>query len=339
MFKAAIIGASGYSGEELIRILAAHPAISIDTVTSRRYAGQPLGQVFPRFRWLDTTFEAPDVEKIADSADIAFLALPHGLAAEFAVPLVKAGVKVVDISADFRLSDAAVYAEYYKTEHPAPGLLGTAVYGLPELHRDEVAGASMVACPGCYPTSVILPLAPLLRAGVISPKGILVASASGVTGAGRKLADAFLYPECAESFRAYAPSGHRHIPEMEMELSAAAGCEALVTFVPHLAPMRRGINSTMFLTPGPTFGKGAVGEALEDAYSNEPFVNVLPCGSTADTKHVTMTNTCEIGHVFDERSRQIIVTSAIDNLTKGASGQAVQCANIMLGLDESEGLI
>ena len=322
----------------MLRILSKHPGFSIEMVTSRQHAGKTLGEVFPKFRGLDLNFVEPDTAAVAESADVAFLALPHGLAAEYAVPLRKAGLKVIDISADFRIKDTALYEKYYKTAHPAPELLGDAVYGLPELHRSELEGADLVACPGCYPTSVILPLAPLLRAGVVSSEGIVVCSSSGVTGAGRKVAEMYIFPERAESFMAYAPTGHRHVPEMEMELSAAAGAETAITFVPHLVPMRRGINSTIVAVPGPNFAEGAVSEALNEAYDDEPFVQVLPCGSTAETKHVETTNTCEIGHAFDEHSGKIVITSAIDNLTKGASGQAVQCANIVFGLDETAGL-
>jgi len=338
MFKAAVIGASGYSGEELLRILSKHPECAVTTVTSRKHAGKHIGEIFPRFRALDLHFSQPDVDAIAESADIAFLALPHGLAAEYARPLRESGVKIIDISADFRLKDTDIYERYYKTAHPAPELLPDAVYGLPELHRDALRTASLVACPGCYPTSVILPLVPLLRAGVAATSDIIVASASGVTGAGRKVAEMYIYPERAESFMAYAPTGHRHIPEIEAELADAAGEKVTITFVPHLVPMRRGINSTIFLEPGPKFAKGAVNETLLAAYADEPFVQVLPCGSTAETKHVESTNTCEIGHAFDEHSGKIIVTSAIDNLTKGAAGQAAQCANIISGIDETTGL-
>lgn len=337
--KVAVVGASGYSGEELLRLLVRHPQCELRTITSRQYAGQPVGEVFPRFAGLPLAFSAPDAAAIAKEADVAFLALPHGLAAEFARPLLAAGLTVIDISADFRLRDPAVFRKYYKDEHPAPELLPEAVYGLPERYRAAIRAARLIACPGCYPTSIILAAAPLLAAGVVRPDGIIVASMSGVTGAGRKVDLPYLFPECNESLRAYAPTGHRHLPEIEQELALAAGVPTLaINFVPHLVPVNRGINSTLFLQPFPGVDAARVAQVFADAYAEEPFVRVLPGGRLPDTKNVVLTNVCEIGFALDAHTGRLVVASAEDNLTKGASGQAVQCLNIRFGLPERAGL-
>ena len=338
--RVAVFGASGYAGEELLRILLRHPNVEITAITSRKNAGEPVSTVFPRYTGSGLTFVAPETEKIAANCDAAILALPHGLAAEFALPLLKAGVKVFDISADFRLKSLAKYLEYYKTEHPAPELLKTAVYGLPGRYREDIKTADLIACPGCYPTSSILPTAPLLAAGLVSTRNIIVSSCSGVTGAGRKVDLPYIYPECNESLRAYGVVGHRHTPEIEQEMAFAAGVDELsINFIPHLAPMSRGINSTIIMEamPGCTLEK--IAAAYEAAYANEQFVRVLPAKRTSDTKYVFMTNCCEIGFNLDPRTNKVILTSCIDNLTKGASGQAVQCLNIRFGLDEAAGLI
>ena len=339
MIKTAIVGASGYSGEELIRILASHPSCEISIITSRQYAGEPIGTVFPRFSWMDLKFSSPDIAKIKEEAEVVFLALPHGLAAEYAEPLFNAGLKVIDISADFRVRDIDIYKKYYKVDHPAPELLKSAVYGLPELYRKDIKESSLIACAGCYPTSILLPAVPLLKAGIVSAEDMVVSSMSGVTGAGRKVDLPFIFPEVNESLRAYGVNGHRHLSEIEQELTCAAGKDVKINFLPHLVPVNRGINSTILFKPGNNYKHGAVFEALENAYKNEFFVKVLPYGTLSDTKHVTQTNFCEIGHTYDEHTGKVIITSTIDNLTKGASGQAVQCMNILCGLTETEGLI
>lgn len=338
--KVAIVGASGYSGEELLRLLQHHPGVEITCITSRQYAGERIGKVFPRFAESQLVFSAPDAGAIAAAAEVAFLALPHGLATEFALPLLAAGVKVVDISADFRLRDPAKYQKYYKEAHPSPAMLERAVYGLPERYRAQLAGADLVACAGCYPTSIILPTAAILAAGLASPKGITAASLSGVSGAGRKVDLPYIFPECNESVRPYAITGHRHLPEIEQELAAAAGLpEIAISFVPHLIPVNRGIHSTILLDAAPGATPDQVAAALRDAYAAEPFVRLLPKGELADTKHVTMTNFCEIGWAWDDHTGRILLSSAIDNLTKGASGQAIQCMNILCGLPETTGLL
>ncbi|MBN2451137.1 MAG: N-acetyl-gamma-glutamyl-phosphate reductase [Lentisphaeria bacterium] len=338
--RVAIVGASGYSGEELLRLLLRHPGVEVTCVTSRQYAGQPIGAVFPRFMESRLTFSAPDSGRIAQEADVAFLALPHGLAHEFALPLLRSGLRVIDISADFRLRDARVYEATYKVPHPAPELLEEAVYGLPEWERSRLPAARLVACPGCYPTSVLLPALPVLAAGLASRTGIAVASLSGVSGAGRKVDLPYIFPECNESLRPYAVTGHRHVPEIEQQLALACGVpEVKITFVPHLVPVNRGIHSTILMDAAPGAGLDALEACLHAAYDAEPFVRVLPWGGLADTKHVVFTNMCEIGCAWDGRTGRIILSSAIDNLTKGASGQAVQCLNIAFGIEETTGLL
>ena len=338
--RVAVFGASGYAGEELLRILLRHPNAEVVAITSRKNAGEPVSTVFPRFTGAPLTFVEPKVDEIAAKCDAAILALPHGLATEYAIPLLKAGVKVFDISADFRLKSAAKYKEYYKVDHPAPELLAKAVYGLPERYRDQLRTADLVACAGCYPTSSILPTAPLLAAKLVKPTGIAVVSCSGVTGAGRKVDLPYIFPECNESLKAYGVVGHRHLPEIEQEMAFAAGVpEMAINFIPHLAPMNRCINSTILMDAADGCTLEKIGEVYEQAYGKEQFVRILPAKRCADTKYVSMTNTCVIGYNLDPHTNKVIVTSVIDNLTKGASGQAVQCMNIRFGLDEAAGLI
>ncbi len=337
--KVAVVGASGYSGEELLRLLLRHENCEISVITSRQNAGTKVSEVLPRFAGNNLIFSAPDTDDIAGKSDVVFLALPHGLAAEFAVPLLKKGLKVIDLSTDFRLKNTDVYKKYYKEDHPAPALLKDAVYGLPERYRAEIKKAKLIACPGCYPTSIILPLAPLLGDKIISPENIVVNSLSGVSGAGRKVDLAYIFPECNESVRAYGVVGHRHLPEIEQELGASAGCDVRINFIPHLIPVNRGISSSIVANISKDFSKEKVEAAYRKAYSNEKFVRLLAYGKQPDTKFVTMSNYCDIGFSYDEHTGKLIVNSCIDNLTKGASGQAIQCMNIMFGLDESAGLL
>ena len=249
-------------------------------------------------------------------------------------------MKVIDISADFRIRSTAKYKEYYGVDHPAPDFLKKAVYGLPERYRDQIKKADLIACPGCYPTSIILPTAPVLAAGLASPENIIVSADSGVTGAGRKVDLPYIFPECNESVRAYGIVRHRHLPEIEQELAVAAGVgELAMNFIPHLVPVNRGIFSTIIVKAAAGCTMDAVAEAYEKAYGAERFVRVLPKGKLPDTKHVTMTNSCEIGFVLDDHTGNLILCSVIDNLTKGASGQAVQNLNIRFGLDEAAGLL
>lgn len=346
----AIVGASGYSGEELVRLLLNHPGADLTAVTSRQNAGRSLAEVFPRFashpRAHALRFTEPDVAELARQARIVFLALPHGVAAEFAVPLLDAGCRVIDLSADFRLRSADVYREFYGHEHPAPALLARAVYGLPEVYRTQIQGASLVASPGCYPTSILLPTLPLLRAGLIHPTGIIADSLSGVSGAGRKAEVDYLFCECNESLRAYGIPKHRHLSEIEEQLSLAAGQAVTLQFTPHLVPVNRGILTTLYLapnrhfhTPEETAALGCEIEAcLKAAYDREPFVRLLQGKALPDTKNVVGTNVLEVAWRLDPRTGRLIVLSAEDNIVKGASGQAVQSFNLLCGLPETTGL-
>jgi len=344
--KAAVVGASGYTGQELIRLLAMHPHVELVAVTSRQEAGKSLASVFPRLSGSpaisEIAFIVPEVEAIvASGASAVFLALPHGVAAEFAVPLLERGLRLIDLSADFRLRDAAVYREFYGHEHPAPDLLARAVYGLPEFYREAIAAADLVASPGCYPTSILMPLIPLLREGIISADGIAVASLSGASGAGKKAEATLLFAEVHESLSAYGAPKHRHLSEIEQELSFAAGAKVTVSFVPHLMPITAGILTTIFCE-----GKGdlatlsaRVSAVYEECYRDCPFVRVRGEGSFADTKHVVRTNFVDLGWVVDLRTGRLILSSAEDNLGKGAGSQAIQSFNLMFGLPETTGLL
>jgi N-acetyl-gamma-glutamyl-phosphate reductase len=349
--KTAIVGASGYSGGELVRLLLGHPQVELAAVTSRQYAGQTLARVFPRHardpRARGLHFTEPNSEALAKAAQVVFLALPHGVAAEFAGPLVDLGCKVIDLSADFRLKSAAVYREFYGHEHPAPALLQKAVYGLPELYRAEIKKAALIASPGCYPTSILLPVLPLLKAGLVKSDGMIADSLSGVSGAGRKAEPEFLFAECNESMRPYGIPKHRHLSEIEEQLSLAAGRAVVLQFSPHLIPVNRGILTTLYLAPVKHFAnekemaalQNQIEQCYEHAYGNEPFVRILEGKALPDTKNVTGTNMIEIAWRLDARTGRLIVMSAIDNITKGASGQAVQSMNILWGFPETAGLI
>ena len=349
--SAAIVGASGYSGEELVRLLLSHPQVELTAVTSRQYAGQTLGRVFPKFAHYPLAkslrFSEPKAELLAKQAEIVFLALPHGVAAEFAVPLLDLGCHVIDLSADFRVRDAEVYKEFYAHEHPAPQLLKQAVYGLPEIYRNEIKKASLVASPGCYPTGILVPAIPLLKAGLVKSSGIIADSLSGVSGAGRKVEQDYLFVECNESVRPYGIPKHRHLSEIEQELSAAAGTAVILQFTPHLIPVNRGILTTLYMAPAEHFADErsmqALGEKIaacyQKAYGTEPFVRLLEGKALPDTKNVVGTNVVEIAWRLDPRTGRLIVISAEDNLVKGASGQAVQSMNIMCGFPETDGLL
>jgi N-acetyl-gamma-glutamyl-phosphate reductase len=349
--KTAIVGASGYSGEELVRLLLRHPQVELTAVTSRQYAGQTLAQIFPRHtndpRCRSLRFSEPKAELLGKEAQVVFLALPHGVAAEFAGPLLDTGCKVIDLSADFRLKSPAVYKEFYGHEHPAPALLQKAVYGLPELYRTEIKQATLVASPGCYPTSILLPILPLLKAGLIKSTGMIADALSGVSGAGRKVEPEFLFAECNESMRPYGIPKHRHLSEIEEQLSLAAGHAVVLQFSPHLIPVNRGILTTLYLAPEKHFAtenemailQNQVAQCYQKTYGNEPFVGILEGNALPDTKNVTGTNMIEITWRLDARTGRLIVMSAIDNITKGASGQAVQSMNILCGFPETAGLL
>lgn len=319
----------------MVRLLLRHPHVEVTQFTSRQYAGKAVADVFPRFRGqITATFTEPDPSGI--DADVAFLALPHGVAVDYAPPLLQKGIKVLDLSADFRLKSAAVYKEFYEHEHAAPELLKKAVYGLPEIYRDEIRAAALVACPGCYPTSIILGLAPALRSGLVKLDDVIIVnSLSGVSGAGRKVADEFLFTECNESARAYSIPKHRHLSEIEQELSLLAGTDVKISFAPHLIPLNRGIVSTIHF---PLAKKADDALALyQKFYKDERFVRVTT--SLPDTKNVESTNFCDISVRVDPRTNRLVVVSVIDNLTKGAAGQAVQCLNLVCGYEETIGLL
>jgi N-acetyl-gamma-glutamyl-phosphate reductase len=351
MKKVAIVGASGYSGEILVQLLLNHPHAELVAVTSRQNAGQTLAQVFPKFashpKSKTLRFVDPNVELLAKQADVVFLALPHGVAAEFAVPLLAAGCTVIDLSADFRLKSADVYKEFYAHDHPAPELLHKSVYGLPEIYREEIKKASLIASPGCYPTSILLPTIPLLKAGLIKPAGIIADSMSGVSGAGRKAEVDYLFCECNESVRPYGVPKHRHLSEIEEQLSLAAKTPVMIQFTPHLIPVNRGILTTLYLAPTELFNDAAgaakvaekIAACYQSAYANEPFVRLLEGKALPDTKNVVGTNVCEIAWRLDPRTGRLIVMSAEDNIVKGASGQAVQSLNILSGWPETAGLV
>jgi len=337
--KVAVVGASGYTGLELLRILLRHPEFEIAAVTSEQRAGRDVGDVFPALRGrIDLRFEAVDPAALAGRVELAFTALPHAASARAVAALRDAGVRVVDLSADFRLHSLDTYQQWYG-EHPVPARLAEAVYGLPELHRDALRTAQLVAAPGCYPTSALLPLAPLLRAGLVEMRGIHIDAKSGVSGAGRTLADGYLFGELDGNSHAYKPGyTHRHAPEIEQEASLVAGAEVRVTFVPHLLPITRGMVTSVYVRP--RGGDAArARRLLHEAYDREPFVRVLPEGETPAIASVRGTNFCDVALVSDERNDTWILLSALDNLGKGASGQAVQCANIVCGLPETTGLL
>ncbi len=340
--RTAIVGASGYSGEELVALLARHPQVEIVAVTSRQSAGQTVAEVFPRMAGsviAGIKFVEPSLDALKQSgATTVFLALPHGLAAEFAAPLRKAGIQVVDLSADFRLKSADVFAEFYGEKHPAPGLLAESVYALPEIcGSDALKGAGLLACPGCYPTSILVPLVPLLRAKLIEPDPIVINSLSGVSGAGRKADVALLFAECNESLRAYGAPKHRHLSEIEQELSSAAGEKVTVSFTPHLVPVTRGMVSTIVVKPTKGTDAKAVEAAWHGAYKDRTFIRVVP--HLPDSKHVTNSNFIDMAVREDARTGRLLLFSAIDNLGKGAAAQAVQAFNISQGWDETTGLV
>jgi N-acetyl-gamma-glutamyl-phosphate reductase len=340
----AVLGASGYTGEELVRLLLRHPQAELAVVTSRQYAGGTVAETFPRFRSYPAAqalrFIDSAPEKIAEQAELAFLAVPHGVAVQFTAPLLNAGARVIDLSADFRIKDAEVYREFYGHEHAAPDLLSDAVYGLAEIYRDQIAAARLVACPGCYPTSILLPLLPLLREKLIEPDNIIASSLSGVSGAGRKAEVDYLFVECNESVRPYGVPKHRHLAEIEQELSNAAGAKLTIQFTPHLVPINRGILTTLYLMPT-SLGRdqSRIERAFADSYARAPFVRLLGETALPDTKNVVGSNNIEIAWRSDPRTGRLIVMSAEDNLLKGASGQAIQCFNLMYGYEETAGLL
>lgn len=333
-FDVAILGASGYTGAELVRLIATHPSLRIAALTADRKAGQTMGEVFPHLRHLDlprlTTIDAVDFAGI----DLAFCALPHATSQEVIAGLPR-GLKIVDLSADFRLRDPAVYETWYGHPHLALDLQAEAVYGLTEFYRDEIRAARLVAGTGCNSATGLYALLPLLRAGVIDPDDIIIDLATGVSGAGRAPKEGTLHSEVSEGYHAYNVARHRHLAEFDQEFSKVAGRTVAVTFVPHLLPQNRGILATIYVR-----GDGeAIHAALAEAYSDEPFLIVLPYGEAPATRHVRGSNFVHLGVIPDRRPDRVMVFSTLDNLTKGSSGQAIQNANLMLGLPEIAGLM
>ncbi|MDI6907135.1 MAG: N-acetyl-gamma-glutamyl-phosphate reductase [Thermoanaerobacterales bacterium] len=339
MIKAGVIGATGYAGAELVRLLARHPAVRLAALTSRSYAERPLSAVYPHlYGHVDEVLREFDPDELVSECDVVFTALPHGHAMEVGRKVLDRGKKLVDIGADFRLADVAVYEEWYRVTHTAPEILPRVVYGLPELNREHIAGAPVVANPGCYPTASILALAPALKAGLADPASIIIDAKSGVSGAGRGLSLRTHFAECNENFQAYGVPGHRHTPEIEQELSRLAGRPVRVSFTPHLAPMNRGILATVYFSLSRPVTADELHAVYREFYSEEPFVRVLPPGTLPQTKAVAGSNHCDLNVVADARTGRAVVLSAIDNLVKGAAGQAVQNMNIMFGRPEGEGL-
>lgn len=333
----AVVGASGYTGAELLRLLADHPRVEVAHVCAHKNAGQRVAELFPHLLGrVELTCQPFDADEVARAARVAFLALPHGQSVPTAKALVERGLTVLDLSADFRLRDAAEYETWY-APHAAPELLAAAVYGLPELHRARLPGARLVAVPGCYPTAAILALAPLLEAGLVSPAGLIVDAKSGVSGVGRTPGLSSHFPEAGEGVRAYKVAGHRHTPEIEQELAAVAGAPVRLTFTPHLIPMSRGILATCYAVPtDATRDRTAYLDALRSRYQGERFVHVVD--APPDTAHVRGSNRVHVGVWLDARAGRVVAMGAIDNLVKGAAGQAVQAMNAVMGWPEATGV-
>jgi N-acetyl-gamma-glutamyl-phosphate reductase len=336
MITAAIIGASGYTGAELARILSRHPHVELTAATSRQNVGTPLAEIFPNLRGqVNIVCDNPSIDELCRRAEIFFTAVPHKTAMDVVPQLLAAGRRVIDLSADFRLTDVAVYEQWYQA-HTSPHLLGRAVYGLPELNREAIKRCDLVANPGCYPTSIVLALAPLLQAGAIDANSIIADSKSGTSGAGRSAQTGSLFCEVHDGFRPYKVGRtHRHTPEIEQELGKLAGAPLRVTFTPHLLPVSRGILSTVYASLRPGFDEDGIDQLYRLKYQAEPFIRLLGKGALPATQYVRGSNFCDISYRIDAATGRIIVMSAIDNIVKGASGQAVQNMNLMCGLPET----
>jgi len=338
MIKVGIAGASGYTGVELVKLIASHPGATISAVTSNSYKGQPLADIFPAMRGFENLVCEPlDIGALAEKIDVIFLALPHKVSMAHVPDFIEHNIKVIDLSADFRFSNVSAYESAYQA-HTAKNLLEKSVYGLSELYRDKIKDCQIVGNPGCYPTSILLPLVPLLEKGLINPNGIICDSKSGVSGAGRSLSLTTHFSEVNESFTPYKVGNHRHTPEIEEQLSIHSGQDVRITFVPHLLPLTRGMLSTIYVQASEDTAEEDIRAAYEQYYKAEPFVRIFNKGGFPQISYVRGTNCCDIGFHFVEKSKQIIIVSAIDNLLKGAAGQAVQNMNILFGIDEKQGL-
>lgn len=335
MIKVGIVGGTGYTGVELLRLLASHPEATVEVITSRSEAGLPVSDLYPNLRGhVDLAFSAPDVDQLA-ACDVVFFATPHTVAMASVPELMQRGTRVIDISADFRLKDIKLWEQWYNTPHTCPEYAAQAVYGLPELNRDAIREAQLVAVAGCYPTAIQLGFYPLLEAGLIDPMQLIADAKTGTSGAGRKAAIGTLLTESADSMKAYGVTGHRHLPELRQTLTQMAGKAVDLTFVPHLAPMIRGIHATLY---GKLTTQQDLQQLFESRYADEPFVDVMPAGSHPETRSVRGVNTCRIAVHQPQGGDTVVVLSVIDNLVKGASGQAIQSMNIMFGFAETAGL-
>ncbi len=339
MIRVGIVGGTGYTGAELLRLLAKHPDAQVDVITSRSEEGKSVADLFANLRGhYDLAFTSPDSDRLLE-CDLIFFATPHGVAQSMVPDLIKAGARIVDLSADFRIRDTALWEKWYNQPHQAPELVQKAVYGLPEVNRDRIREAQLVACPGCYPTSVQLGFLPLLEQGLVDPTRLIANAASGTSGAGRQAKIDTLFAEITDSFKAYGVKGHRHLPEIEQglrDIQQGRGEPASVTFVPHLLPIGRGIHSTLYATLLNT--EVDLQALYEERFRDEPFVDVLPPGVLPETRSVRGTNLCRIAVVRPQNRDTAVILVAEDNLTKGASGQAIQCMNIMFGFAETAGL-
>ena len=337
MIKVGIIGGTGYTGAELLRLLTGHPNVEIAAVTSRSNQGELVSDIYPNLRGIvDVPFVTPELNNLS-GCDVVFFATPHGVAQSSVPSFLAAGIKVIDLSADFRLRDQSVWEKWYGQPHQASDMLPRAVYGLPEVNREAIVDADLVACAGCYPTSIQLGLLPLLRQGCVDSSDIIANSASGVSGAGRQANISTLLSEASDSFKAYGASGHRHQPEIEQGLEDIAGHSVGLTFVPHLLPIIRGIHTTIYANLVDL--NVDIQELYEHHFKNEPFIDVLPAGSHPETRTVRGSNYCRIAVHRPNDGRKVIILVVEDNLTKGASGQAIQCMNLMFGLPETLGLM
>ncbi|MTI57239.1 N-acetyl-gamma-glutamyl-phosphate reductase [Geosporobacter ferrireducens] len=338
MINVGVIGSTGYAGQQLVWFLHRHPQVKISFLSSHNHTGNPFSNTYPNYRnfMQNICIDIHEAEQQLSTIDVLFIALPHGKSFELAKKALALNVKVIDLGADFRLKDAALYKDWYDLDHGCPQLLPEAVYGLPELHRDKIKKANLIANPGCYPTASILALAPLLKEQLVIEESIVVDAKSGVSGAGRTANIATLYTECSESIKAYGVASHRHTPEIEQELSLLNGSSFCISFTPHLVPMNRGILATCYGSLRKKITKEALHDYYQAFYQNEYFVRVID--TIPETRNVKGSNLCDIGLCIDERTGRVIVISAIDNLIKGAAGQAVQNMNLMFELEEIAGL-
>lgn len=338
MINVSVIGGTGYAGEELLRLLSRHPKVNVTNVISKSFSGQNLSELYKNYEAChDVVLGDLDIEKIASQSDLVFLALPHGASIEAAPKFIEKGVKVIDLSGDFRYQNADIYEKWYKIEHTQKELLKQAVYGMPEVNREKIKNTNLVANPGCYTTCSILALRPLLKHKIIKNEGIVIDAKSGVTGAGRKATTTFSFCEVEGNFKAYSVVNHRHTSEIEEQLSYAAGEDVTLLFTPHLLPVKRGILATIYTTLNEGVTPEDVAKAYED-YNDEPFVHILKQGEMPELKHVVGSNNIYIGYEFSPRTNRLVIISCLDNILKGAGGCAVENMNIMFGFDEKEGL-